>query len=276
MTSYETTTTRLAREELGACILIEDLLPLYMEGEVSPGSRDLIVEHLARCERCAGFLAGAQSVRAQLRRESLQRAGAITSDRPEQRAVTRGQWLATAIAVITACGIGGIGAAFTIHSFMFRFSGGESGLGLLLSLISLSLLMALARSRAPLTLVRVLTILGSCAVGACGIGIFVGSNGEPPAVLLGMLLCVISFAGIWTTIRQIGQPATSITPQTGPAVRSGTIVLLGGVASLLVGAPLLAMVATFLIPSLQGPVPAALLVLLATLLVGKYARRAER
>ncbi len=276
MTSYETTTTRLAREELGACILIEDLLPLYMEGEVSPGSRDLIVEHLARCERCAGFLAGAQSVRAQLRCESIQRTGAIVDDRPEQRAVTRGQWLATAIAVMTAYGIGGIGAAFTIHSFMFRFSGGESGLGLLLSLISLSLLMALARSRAPLTLVRVLTILGSCAVAACGVGIFVASNGEPPAVLLGTLLCVLGFAGIWTTIHQVGQPATSAAPQAGPAVRSGTIVLLGGVASVLVGMQLFAAAASSIFSSLQGPVPAALLVLLAAVLVGKYVRRAER
>ncbi len=60
--SYESTTSRLAQQELGACTLIQDLLPLYMDGEVSPSSRETIAEHLTRCERCAGFLAGARSV----------------------------------------------------------------------------------------------------------------------------------------------------------------------------------------------------------------------
>jgi hypothetical protein len=276
MMSYETTTTRLAREELGACILIEDLLPLYMEGEVSPGSRDLIVEHLARCERCAGFLAGAQSVRAQLRRDSIQRAGAIVDDRPEQRAVTRGQWLATAIAVLTACGIGGLGAGLILDGSMSGSSGGEVTGGAVLSLISFSLLLALARSRASLTLARVLAVLGGCGGAAAGIGVLFGSNSEPPAVILGMLLCVLGFAAIWTTIWRSGQPATSATPPISPAIQSGALILLGGAASLLVGVPLLAMVATFLFPSLQGPVPTALLVLLAAVVVGKFVRRAER
>ena len=58
MTAYETTTARLFQQELGACALIQDLLPLYVEGEVSPGSRAMIMEHVARCEHCAGYLAG--------------------------------------------------------------------------------------------------------------------------------------------------------------------------------------------------------------------------
>lgn len=66
MMTSEPSANQQAPQEFGACALIEDLLPLYLEGEVSPGSRDAIVEHLAACERCAGFLAGAQNARARL------------------------------------------------------------------------------------------------------------------------------------------------------------------------------------------------------------------
>ena len=71
MTAYESTTARLLQQELGACVLIQDLLPLYVEGEVSPGSRDMIMEHVARCEHCAGYLAGTQNALTQLR-DSIQ------------------------------------------------------------------------------------------------------------------------------------------------------------------------------------------------------------
>ena len=57
-----------ALSDFRPCALVQDLLPLYNEGEVSPDSRELIVDHLAWCERCAGFLAGAQTVRAHLQR----------------------------------------------------------------------------------------------------------------------------------------------------------------------------------------------------------------
>jgi hypothetical protein len=91
MTAYETTTSRLVQQELGACALIQDLLPLYIEGEVTPASRDLIAEHLARCERCTGFMAGARSVRDQLRRESAQRESSVAHDHAARQAVVTGQ-----------------------------------------------------------------------------------------------------------------------------------------------------------------------------------------
>lgn len=58
------------------CALVQDLLPLYLEGEVSQSSRALIIAHLNECAHCAGFLAGARSTREQLRREEDQRQGA--------------------------------------------------------------------------------------------------------------------------------------------------------------------------------------------------------
>lgn len=89
--SYESATTRLTQQELGACALIQDLLPLYMDDEVSPGSRELIAEHLARCERCAGFLAGARSMHSQLRREGAMRASLAAQDLATRQAVELGR-----------------------------------------------------------------------------------------------------------------------------------------------------------------------------------------
>jgi anti-sigma factor RsiW len=99
MTAHETTTSRLNQQELGACALIQDLLPLYLEGEVTPASRDLVAEHLARCERCAGFMAGARSVREQLRRESALRETNVERDQAARQAIVTGQRRVMALAL---------------------------------------------------------------------------------------------------------------------------------------------------------------------------------
>ena len=91
MTAYETTTSRLSQQELDACALIQDLLPLYLEGEVTPASRDLIGEHLSRCERCAGFLAGARSVYEQLQRDTMLRNSSVERDYAARQALITGQ-----------------------------------------------------------------------------------------------------------------------------------------------------------------------------------------
>ncbi|MCG8350624.1 MAG: zf-HC2 domain-containing protein [Chloroflexales bacterium] len=64
MTTSQQTT---AHEEHWDCALIQDTLPLFLDDEVSPDSRSLIIEHLSNCPHCAGFLAGAQSTRGHLR-----------------------------------------------------------------------------------------------------------------------------------------------------------------------------------------------------------------
>jgi hypothetical protein len=91
MTAFESTTSRLVQQELGACALIQDLLPLYIEGEVTPASRDLIAEHLEHCERCTGFLAGARSTREQLRRENTLRETSVAQDWAARQAIIVGQ-----------------------------------------------------------------------------------------------------------------------------------------------------------------------------------------
>src|SRR5689334_7591506 len=107
MTAYESTTVQINSAEYGSCALIQDLLPLYLEGEVSSGSRDTIVEHLARCERCAGYLAGAQSVRAQLRRDRSAREQVAGRAAPRP-AGSQGSRLANLIMMLSLCGLGAL------------------------------------------------------------------------------------------------------------------------------------------------------------------------
>jgi predicted anti-sigma-YlaC factor YlaD len=85
MRSYESTTRRIAAEKPGMCAVVQDLLPFYIDGEVSVESRAFIDEHLAVCERCTTFLAGAQSVQGHLRREAMLRASVLDHDRGRGR-----------------------------------------------------------------------------------------------------------------------------------------------------------------------------------------------
>ena len=57
---------RLPRTEIPGCALVQDLIPLYLDGEVTPESHALMADHLQHCERCSGYLAGARSVRSQI------------------------------------------------------------------------------------------------------------------------------------------------------------------------------------------------------------------
>lgn len=52
--------------EIPGCTLVQDLIPLYLDGEVSPESHVLIANHIQECPRCSGYLAGARSMRTQI------------------------------------------------------------------------------------------------------------------------------------------------------------------------------------------------------------------
>jgi|GEM_PF-4884782 len=69
--AYTGTTVRqrLPHTEIPGCALVQDLIPLYLDGEVMPESHVLMADHLQQCERCSGYLAGARSVRQQLLQE---------------------------------------------------------------------------------------------------------------------------------------------------------------------------------------------------------------
>jgi hypothetical protein len=202
MTAYESTTSRLLQHELGACVLIQDLLPLYVEGEVSPGSRDMIVEHVARCERCAGYLAGTQNALIQLRRDRTTHITTLKRDTPNRQTLAGGQRVVTAIAVLTTYG-GGLVASLLLWHSASRGSNNalELLLGLVLGLASLVALLALARSRSPLTLQRVLALFGSCGVALFSTIAFV-ANGHGPALTAGLLLWALGLAGVWAAVAQ--------------------------------------------------------------------------
>jgi hypothetical protein len=91
MPSYESTTRRMREDQPGLCALIQDALPFYLENELSPEARAFVDTHLETCDRCASFLAGAQSVRGQVRRETAQRAGTLDGDWRAQQAISRGR-----------------------------------------------------------------------------------------------------------------------------------------------------------------------------------------
>ena len=202
MTAYESTTSRLVQQELGACVLIQDLLPLYIEGEVSPGSRDMIMEHVARCERCAGYLAGTQNALIQLRRESTIHIATLDRDTPNRRALTVGQRLVTAIAVLTTYG-GGLAASVLMwHSLLSGLGNPiELLLGLTLGLASVIALLALAHSRGPLTLQRVLALLGSCGTALFSTITFV-ARGHGADLTVGLLLWGMALVGVWAAVAQ--------------------------------------------------------------------------
>jgi hypothetical protein len=100
------------------CTLVQDLLPLYLDQEVSPESHAVIAEHLAQCERCSGYLAGARSMRAQILRDQ-QAMQAVTSTQPALALVQR-PWVMTLVGVLGAlvcAGVTWVGIILLVTSF---------------------------------------------------------------------------------------------------------------------------------------------------------------
>ena len=200
MPSYETTTTRLTQQELGACALIQDLLPLYIEGEVSPGSRDLIVEHLARCERCAGFLAGAQTALVQLRRDSAAQTNAIQQSRSEQQKLSTGQDLVKLMATFAVCAIGGLGA-FSLSMGLRYGSPGSLVMGVVLGLVGFGGLIVLAQTSVYMSWKRWFALALCCITAIVPAMLVITLRGPSPLLLSMVVLSLLSFTGIWALIR---------------------------------------------------------------------------
>jgi predicted anti-sigma-YlaC factor YlaD len=203
-TTYEAaTTTPLRTGELGACALVQDLLPLYLEGEVSPGSRDLITEHLAGCERCAGFMAGAQTVRAQLRRDGLQRATSVQQDAPVRGAVLRWRAALASAAALVICVIGGV-ASIGLGASL-RYGGDRGPVGVFIGLCALAALLVLARVVGPFSVGRVSRLGMSVGAGIVAGLLLMGATG-PVIGLVGFLAFVATGAVCW----QLGSEAAAL------------------------------------------------------------------
>jgi anti-sigma factor RsiW len=192
MTSYETA-TRLLPQKPQICNLVEDLLPLYIEGEVSTGSRDLLVDHLAQCEHCAGFLAGAQSMRAQLRNDALARQQVVRADQPAQDAIKLHQRVVRTMLGLIVSG------SMLLASGMLASGIGRpaSSVGPLLALLAFGALATAAQRRGYLSLFRLMILAVGCIGGAIG-GVSVLQPWNDPEVhFFGMLLVIASLACVW-------------------------------------------------------------------------------
>jgi predicted anti-sigma-YlaC factor YlaD len=199
MTAYESITTEMPHQEFGSCALIQDLLPLYLEGEVSPGSRDTIVEHLARCERCASYLAGAQSVRAQLGRERAQRVNAIARDQPARQAVASGKRLVMMFATLALCTLGAVASVLVWVGMTDHVGPTPLPVGVVLGGVSFTCLAALAQRGAPFSFGRLAPIAALCGLGAFAAMLIAEANNSV-IKLLGMILAVAAVAGVWLAV----------------------------------------------------------------------------
>lgn len=92
----------LVVSETAQCPLVQDLLPLYLDNEVTHESHMIIANHLAACERCNGFLAGARTMNDLLRREQQVRSDIIAGDQDQQTILAGKRLMITAIVIITA------------------------------------------------------------------------------------------------------------------------------------------------------------------------------
>ncbi len=110
-------TRRLGSETQGVCALVQDMLPFYMEDDVSSQSRMFIDEHLETCDRCASFLAGGRSVQEHLRRDSSLRSDVFARDTSAQDVASTGRRQLWGFTLIGA----GI-AAFVVLAVLLGFN----------------------------------------------------------------------------------------------------------------------------------------------------------
>ena len=110
-------THRLGSETQGVCALVQDMLPFYMEDDVSSQSRMFIDEHLETCDRCASFLAGGRSVQEHLRRDTTLRSDVLARDTGAQDVANTGRRQLWGFTLIGA----GI-AAFVVLAVLLGFN----------------------------------------------------------------------------------------------------------------------------------------------------------
>jgi predicted anti-sigma-YlaC factor YlaD len=202
--SYESTTTRIAPLGASTCTLVQDLLPLYLEGEVSPGSRDLIVEHLGRCERCAGYLAGAQSVRGQLRRDLAQRADTALATAPERRAMGHGRRLLVAAMALALCVVGGL-CSIGLASGISGDTPGMAAVGAIVGLGALVMLFVMASALGPLMAGRLGQLCAGISIGVMSGFILAGGliGSTVFAIPLALLAIAVTIGAVLAPTRSL-------------------------------------------------------------------------
>jgi predicted anti-sigma-YlaC factor YlaD len=193
MRSYESTTTRL-QHDVQLCALVQDLLPLYVEGEVTTSSRDAITGHLSQCERCAAFLAGAQSVRAQLRRGNAEATRALAADQPAQQAMQTYRRIAQVGLALVLLPVGLV-IAGELWSSLGWHTRPLASIGALIAF--LGLVLGFAR-RSRLSTAGIITFGIASFAGSLGLVTLMGGAVEAPYFFSAIAFIVGSLAMIWS------------------------------------------------------------------------------
>lgn len=237
----ETQRHRMPHAEISGCALVQDLIPLYLDGEVTPESHVLMADHLQRCERCSGYLAGARAVRSQILNEQ-QKIRAVTTQAPtaEQarqpvvRSLGRVLWQSF-LWLLYAVGLFGIFIAFADSQPEALLVGGIMLVGALTGLLLSGSLFTASWRVLMWATSGIGALLGSAALadgGPNGGAVFVYSIG----------LIMFGLWGVW--LHRTQQPAshhTSATPTQSlhkgayRAMLTAAVMVLGSGACLMAG-----------------------------------------
>jgi hypothetical protein len=239
--------------EIPSCTLVQDLIPLYLDGEVSPESHVLIADHIQQCDRCSGYLAGARSVRTQiLNEQNAVRAAANATPTVEQvrQPITSGLGLRLWQTLMTLTYLGGLMLAllgFGDNEPGAVFAGGFLTLGALVGLIlSGSLRTSLWRG------LMILTVLAGLLVTPIAL------VNESEVTIYGIGLIALGLWGRWLAKTQSANSATQPASNTTQPLKTGAMkALLTAALSVVIalGCAGLAMMGLVLMLSEPGPEP---------------------
>ncbi|HEY0739751.1 MAG TPA: zf-HC2 domain-containing protein [Herpetosiphonaceae bacterium] len=189
---------RLPHAEIPGCALVQDLIPLYLDGEVTPESHALMADHLQHCQRCSGYLAGARTVRAQILNEQ-QTIRAAQAKQPSVAQVREpvADSLGVALwqslmALLYAAGLfagllGAAGASGRFPPLMF---------GALLVLSGLAGLLVVGSAR-MLSWLVLMVLTGASGVLLTLVTVLWGVRAEPLMILYGLGVVGLGAWGVW-------------------------------------------------------------------------------
>jgi predicted anti-sigma-YlaC factor YlaD len=194
MQSYESTTQVLSRPDQITCAMVQDLLPLYIEQEVSERSQMTISEHIAQCAHCAGYLEGTRNTRTQLQQAQQQRTQAVQQERILYiQQFAQNPWSSLLLTALL-CGMGGGSMLISFERFT------ADRLFLLLPALGAYIgLLALAQQNRTLNLLSGMHIGLASIVGVLGLVMLVQSSSLPIS-FFGFLLLLAAFSAIYMTI----------------------------------------------------------------------------
>lgn len=176
---------RLPHAEIPGCALVQDLIPLYLDGEVTPESHTLMANHLQQCERCSGYLAGARSVRSQIlseqqtiRMEQVKQPSVAQVREPLAGSLGMALWQSL-MALLHAVGLffGFLGAVGDLGGFPPLMIGailvlaGLAGLMVVGSVRTLSWLVLMVLTSITGVFLTLLSLLGAPLLAVYGVGV---------------------------------------------------------------------------------------------------------